>query len=35
MVNMETALRLFSYSIPDVEILKTIISIPLNRGSDI
>jgi len=35
MVNMKTALRLFSYSIPDVEILKTIKSILLNRGSDI
>jgi len=34
-VNMKTALRLCSYSIPDAEILKTIISIPLNRGSDI
>jgi len=35
MVNMKTTLRLCSYIIPDVEILKTIISIPLNRGSDI
>jgi hypothetical protein len=35
MVNMKTALRLFYYSIPDVEILKTVISILLNRGSDI
>ena len=35
MVNMITGLQLSSYSIPGVEILKTIISIPLNRGYDI
>ena len=34
MVNMKTALRQCSYSIPDVEILKAITSIPLNRGYD-